>query len=305
MFLRFCIAVTLWLACVAPARGADLPANLEAEYEKASALAAAGDLEAARAGFEAAARTDPGDGSLAAATAIFRDLDAGRVLPDAVRRMFRAMQYGNEKKWKEAHEDADQAIGLAPKYARAYATKAALFVEQGEYAQAVAALDRALALDPKLTETYYNRGAIRAELGQIDAAIADYDKAIELQPSYWYAYRNRGSAHTHKNDPEAAVRDYTKALELRPLDVETRMLRAVVVEAIGMWETAIPDLTRVIELDPNHASALYHRGLAYEHRADVARAKADYASAIEKDGAGEVAAAAKQRLAALEARHPD
>jgi tetratricopeptide (TPR) repeat protein len=274
----------------------------EAEYDRGASLAAAGKFKEARATFEAAAKADPGNGSLAAALAILQDADKGRVAIEVVQRIFRATQHATDGRWTDAHAEADAALRRAPQYPRAHAAKASLYVSQGQYAQAVKALDQAVALDPGFAEAYYNRGAVRAELQQIDAAIADYDRAIELQPSYWYAYRNRGSAHTHKRNSRAAIADYTKALELRPQDVETRLLRAVVNMAMRQWDAAMPDLSRVIELDPAHAPALYHRGLVYEQKGDVARAKADYAAAIKSDTTGEVAAAAKQRLETLAMR---
>jgi len=282
-----------------PAKSASAMLDLEAEHDKGAALAVAGKFQEARAVFESAAKQDPGDGTLTAALVMLRDLDGGRVPAEAIQRIFRALDHANQARWKEAHADADGAIKLAPRYARAHAVKASLFGFQTQYPNAIKALDRALALDPTFAEGFYDRGAVRAELRQFDAAIADYTRAIDLQPTYWYAYRNRGSAHTNKGNAQAALADFTKALELRPRDIDTLFLRAVVEAGIGQWDAALPDLTRVIELDPRHAPALYHRGLAYEQKKDLTRAKADYTAAIKMDVTGEVASAARQRLASL------
>jgi tetratricopeptide (TPR) repeat protein len=275
------------------------PLDLTAAYDKGTALAASGKLQDARAVFEAAARQDPGDGTIASGLALLRDVEAGRASLDVVQRIFGAMDHATAGRWPDAHRELDEALRLAPKYARAHGTKAQLYVHQGQYPAAVTALDTALLLDPSSAEAFYNRGAVRAELKQFDAAIADYTRALALQPTYWYAYRNRGSAYTHKRDPKAALADYGKALELRPQDVDTRLLRAVVNAATGQWDAALPDLSKVIELDPSLATAWYHRGLAHQQKGDVERARADFMAAIKSDTSGEVAAASRQQLAKL------
>jgi tetratricopeptide (TPR) repeat protein len=255
----------------------------DVEYDKAAALAAAGKLSEARSIFQAAAKQDPGDGALTAAVEMFRDLEAGRVSADAVRKIFQAFQEGDAGKWNEAHAGIDEVLRLAPQYARAHSAKATLLIMQGQYANGVAALDRALSIDPKFAEAYYNRGAARAELKQFDAAIADYTRAIELQPSFWDAYRNRGSARTFKNDPQGAIADFTKAIALRPRDVDSRFLRGVVYAAIDQWDPAMADFNRVIELDPTHATAHYNRGLGRQQRGELEAALTEYTRAIELD----------------------
>ncbi len=293
------LAVVLSLSTSTSVIGLQQPTSGDAAYDKGAALAVAGQLKEARAVFEAAAKQDPGDSAVAAALTMLRDVDGGRVPADAIQRIFRAMDLAIGAKWKEAFAAADEAIKLAPRYARAHTTKAALFTSQRDYAQAIKLLDAALALDPQFAEGFYNRGAVRAEMKQIDAAIADYNRAVALEPTFWETYRNRGSAHTHKNDPKAAIADFTKALELRPQDIDTRLLRAVVEEATGLWDAALADLTLIIEREPHNATALYHRGLAYEQKGDLVHARADFTVAMKYDTTGEVRVAARQRLATL------
>ena len=228
-----------------------------AEYDKGSALAAAGKLAEARAVFDGAHAQDPGEEAVAAAVEIFQDMDAGHVSADAVQRMFRAFEQGNAGQWQSAHEDADEVLRLAPRYARAHATKGGLYVLQGpaQYPNAIKSFDQALKVAPQFAEAYYSRGAVRAEMQQFDAAIADYNRAIELQPSTWYAYRNRGSAHANKNELDAAIADYSKAYELRPTDADSLLLRATVYGAARQPDAARADLEKVIALSESSPQA--------------------------------------------------
>jgi tetratricopeptide (TPR) repeat protein len=150
------------------------PARFDAaaEYDKGSTLAAAGKLAEARAVFDGAHAQDPGEEAVAAAVEIFQDMDAGRVSADAVQRMFRAFEQGNAGQWQSAHEDADEVLRLAPRYARAHATKGGLYVLQGpaQYPNAIKSFDQALKVAPQFAEGYYSRGAVRAEMQQFDAA---------------------------------------------------------------------------------------------------------------------------------------
>ena len=264
----------------------------DAEYDKGAALAAARRFADARQVFEEAARLAPMDGSLAAAVAMFDDLAAKRISEDVVQRLFQAGQDANAERWAEAHADLDEAIRLAPGYARAHGMRGTLLLLQGKPADALKAFDQVLKLDPAFAEGYFNRGAVYAELRKYDLAIADYTRAIELQPDYWYAYANRGTAHLNRGlardntqDAQDAVADFTKAHELNPGAFEPLYQRGLLYALAEEWGAAAADFTAVIERNPGYALASYNRGLAYQNLGADDRAVADYTKAIELDPA--------------------
>jgi tetratricopeptide (TPR) repeat protein len=280
-------------APVAPAPAAGPVFDAEAEYEKGAALAAARRFPDARQVFEEAARRAPADGALRAAVAIFADLAGKRVSEDAVHRLFQAGQHANAGQWAEAHADVDEAIRLAPGYARAHGLRGTLWLQQGKPADALEAFEQVVKLDPDGAEGHYNRGATYAALRRHDAAIADFSRAIELKSDFWDAYANRGLAHQtrglageNKQDLLNAMADYTKAHELNPAAVEPLYLRGTLFAAAEEWDDAVTDLTRVIERNGAHAGAYYNRGLAFQKQGDDTRAVADYTKAIELDPAG-------------------
>ena len=170
-------------------------ADADAEYNKGVALAAARRFAEARQVFEEAARLAPTDGSLAAAVAMFGDLTANRISEDVLQRLFRAGEHANAGRPAEANADLDEAIRLAPRYARAHALRGALLFQDGKLAEALEVYDRVLQLDPEFAEGYHNRGAIHSERHQYDEAIRDFTRAITIQPVFWDAYTNRGSAY--------------------------------------------------------------------------------------------------------------
>ncbi len=141
------------------------PVNPDAEYDKGAALAAAGRFADARQVFEEATRLAPKNGSLSAAVAIFADLAAKRISEDVVQRLFQAGQHANAGRGAEAHADVDEAIRLAPGYARAHGLRGTLLLQQGKPADALTAFDEVVKLDPRFAEGYYNRGATHGALG--------------------------------------------------------------------------------------------------------------------------------------------
>lgn len=264
----------------------------DSAYDKGAALAAAGRFADARQIFDEAARLASTDGSLAAAVAILRDLAANRISEDAVKRLFQAGQHANAGRWAEAHADVDEAIRLAPDYARMYGLRGTFLLHQGKPEEALKAFDQVVKLDPEFAEGYYNRGATQAALNQHDAAIADFTRAIELQPDFWDAYANRGSSYQNRGlarqnqqDMLAAMADYTKSHDLAPRAVEPLYLRGVLYALTEQWNDAETDLTAVIERDATHAGAYYNRGFAYQNQGGDDRAIADYTKAIELDPA--------------------
>lgn len=58
-----------------------------------------------------------------------------------------------------------------------------------------------------------NRGNIYLDEGQYNQAIADFDESVKLDPEYSNAYSNRGMANQLKGLYNAAVHDYAQALK--------------------------------------------------------------------------------------------
>ena len=87
---------------------------------------------------------------------------------------------------------------------------------KGEYDKAIADHDKAIGLDPKYARAYDGRGNVWYAKREYDKAIADYDEAIRLDPKYAMAYDNRGDASRAKQEYDKAIADYNKAIEIDP-----------------------------------------------------------------------------------------
>ena len=82
----------------------------------------------------------------------------------------------------DARRDLDRAIELDKGNSVAFALRAMLSAEEGQYDEALDDLNRAIRLDPEQPAFYINRGLIYYNKNNLRGALADYDQAIELDP---------------------------------------------------------------------------------------------------------------------------
>jgi len=150
-----------------------------------------------------------------------------------------------------------------------YVRQAFVYVEQGDYEQAIADYTKAIELDPGDAGVYYYRGFAYTDLGNYEKAIADYIKA--------------GNAYRELGDYEQAVAAYTEAIELNPNYAVAYFYRGLAYVDLDKYDQAVTDYTKAIELDPNYAAAYNRRGLAYNELKEYALAISDFTKAVELD----------------------
>ena len=81
----------------------------------------------------------------------------------------------------------------------------------GDYKNAIQDYDQALNLAPSNSEVYYNRGVAYFSINRPQNAIADFNQAIALQPEMAEAYGNRGLIRLNLGDHQGALADYEEA----------------------------------------------------------------------------------------------
>lgn len=88
-------------------------------------------------------------------------------------------------------EDLLEAIGQGT----IYLYRAAAYLYQRDYGQAVKDYDRAIEINPQDAGAYNNRGLAFDNLGEHRKAIEDFNRAIEIAPQEAMIYSNRGIAY--------------------------------------------------------------------------------------------------------------
>lgn len=107
------------------------------------------------------------------------------------------------------HVQVDEVLREA--YARAIE-----LVEQGRYAEGVAALERITAQAPGLTAAHINLGIAQSRAGDLQKAEASLKQALALNPRHPVAWNELGMVQRRSGHFAEARSSYQKALEVAP-----------------------------------------------------------------------------------------
>ncbi|HEV2446017.1 MAG TPA: tetratricopeptide repeat protein [Candidatus Sulfopaludibacter sp.] len=138
------------------------PGNFRAHFQLGYAQWQAGNLDAAMAEFDRAAKLHPPDADLL--------LDWGLV-------------YDSLHQPQQALDKLNQSAKLFPT-ATTYVNIAKIYGEQSQWPEAMAALDSAQKLDPDNYDVPTFRGKILLKTNRVPEAIAQYEKALALNPGF-------------------------------------------------------------------------------------------------------------------------
>lgn len=122
--------------------------------------------------------------------------------------------FNRAKNSEDMLSSLDRIIALRPNEPEAYAAKAALLAQRGDYQSALANYDKAIALNPNSSDLYMNRATVLLMTGDYKAANEDLSKAIALNPSLAEAYYNRGVSNINLNRVRPAMEDFAAAQKL-------------------------------------------------------------------------------------------
>lgn len=143
---------------------------------------------------------------------------------------------------KDAMEDCDKALSLAPNNAFAHANKGLVYIKAKQYDKALPFCVKATELAPWSADCYYGLGLCLQAMNKTAASIEAYGRTLKLDAEYWGAYLNRGIAYLTLKNTAQALADFNTGIKAQPEDAR--------------W--------------------YYHRGLAYEMAGENDKARADY-----------------------------
>lgn len=212
---------------------------------------------------------------------------------------------------KDAIEQLDKAVKLAPTFAEAFYVRATINRDEGRYVEALKDFDEAIKQN-KYSEKYYNtRGMLYFRLKDGYMAVADFTRAIQEKKEYATAYFNR--AMTYKKFPysvstnddvigkirlqhEKMLEDFTSAIKYKPNFDEAYVERGLInatdmrnkdmnpdAETINRLKLGLADFEQAVKYNPKNARAYNGRAMCNERLGKKELALADYTKAIELD----------------------
>jgi tetratricopeptide (TPR) repeat protein len=156
----------------------------------------------------------------------------------------------------------------------------AIFLQRGNYAEALRHIELALKRSPDNVFVLNNHGIALERLGRFQEAIANFDRAIALRPDYAEAHSNRGNALKALRRFDEALASYDRAIALRPDFANAYSNRGDALCELKRFPEALASCERAIALRPDFAEAHCHRGNALRHRKRLHEALASYDGAL-------------------------
>ena len=214
---------------------------------------------------------------------------------------------GSPENIASALEDLGRSVQADPTFVWSHFLRAIIYLEQGDYEQAIAGFTAAIKNDPTNPDFYVRRARLYAEIGNHTSAIADYTAALEnnfRDPAF--VYQDRGISRYQLQEYGPALADFDAALALEPNLAQSHLYRgltyfqqgvysqameslSIAIRTEPLWGTALGELDRIVEAgrDPTVlAWAYYTRGrvhLLREDEASLQCALDDLTEAIQHD----------------------
>lgn len=205
----------------------------------------------------------------------------------------------NEQGLTRSIECYEQAIGLDPNFADAYAGLADAnvllynfgFRSPGEVLpRAQQFIDRALKLNPNLPEAYNSLALVQFFFERDwKAAERSLQKAIALDPHNSTAFLRYGYFLIQMGSFDEALSKLERARELNPLSPMVQADIGLAYLCARRYPQAIEQLERVTAENPEFALAHWFLGAAYEEDGDMDKSFASELRALAAEGGGELA----------------
>lgn len=208
--------------------------NWLAHHNLASAMADAGQTDAALSHFHACLRIRP---RWALARANFGQLLA---------------ELGHDE---EAAQQYAIALSADPDCLGALCNQGNLYRRQGRIDEAMRFYTRALQIDPASPEVHNNIANTLSEQGQIDDALGHYRTALRLRPHYAEAHNNIGVALGRQGRHPEAIRHYREAVRLDPAYLTAQLNLADALRAAGQLDEARQHYRTILNQQPDEPRA--------------------------------------------------
>ena len=140
----------------------------------------------------------------------------------------------------------------------------------------------AIKLKPTHIKAYVNRENIYLILGKDSLAMADAETLLKLEPSNSQAFYTKGFAYMRFDRADSSLFWFNKSIETDPnADFVLNSRGTLLFNKFQRYNEAIADFTRAIQLNPQ-GEYYYNRSNCYFRLGDIAKAKSDALTALQK-----------------------
>jgi tetratricopeptide (TPR) repeat protein len=256
------------------------PSHAGAHNALGTALAVAGDPEAARAEFMEASRLAPNN-------------------PLPLQSL--GQLYANRKEYDKALAAFSDALKVQPQFVQMYLARGDVFLLQGQADKALAEYNEALRVAPQFSLAYVKIGALHEANKQLEEAEKAYLAAIDADAKQAMAYsRLARMAAERKTRLDDAITWAQKAVELEPKVPQFQDTLGWVHRARGELDKAEAVLQKATTGEPPQAVIWYHLGIVRAERKKTKEVAAALKQALKLQQNFPDSEDARKRLAELE-----
>lgn len=195
--------------------------------------------------------------------------------------------YVDEENWAEAVAMAEKLLELDPQNSRALQIQYDAYTEMGEAAKAQEALDQLSALEGGGTDAavrVFNQGAEAIRVGDVDMARERFEKAASLDPELAPAHAALAGLYLDAGEYDKVVAAAETALSLDPDLVNVQRYRYEAYRRMGQEEKAKEVFAEMAQADPEGLSrTLYENGREAFNAGNTAAAKTAFEQALQAD----------------------
>ena len=166
------------------------------------------------------------------------------------------------KEYPKALKLSLEITNVFPKYQQGWKILAAIYIEMGNYSQAIEANKISIQLVPNDASAYFNYGISLTLSAKLIEAIHAYNQAISLKPDYIEALNNLGILYNKIEEFNKARDIFTKIVSIRP-NINTYTNLGNVYKNIKKNEEAIACYKKAISLDKNYYQGYFNLGIIY------------------------------------------
>ena len=185
-------------------------------------------------------------GDTKGAIAVYKDWL--EIAPEAIAYRSYAVALKKDGKTEEGKKVVDEGLAKFPKDANLLVEKINVFLEGGQYPEALAYVNNLLEVEPNNDGAMFIKGLAFEKIGNEDSVIYYYNKSAELNPKNIKPWNNLGALYVNKAN--ALVEQMNKlgntAADLKQYD-ELKKKRT------ELYKKAKPYLEKAKEIDPNDA----------------------------------------------------
>lgn len=160
-----------------------------------------------------------------------------------------------------------------------------VFTMQKKYKDALNMFNKAIGLDSSKSDAYRERANLNIEKKEFYAAVEDFTQAIKLNDEDSEAFYMRGFLKKNAKDKKEAYNDFSSAIELDPEYADAYFYRGIIsCDDQRDYRSAELDFNEVIELDTNNREVNFWLGKTYFKGQDFTKAAEFLTTYTETEG---------------------